>query len=215
MKSKQNAKYDLLLFGAECIKAFNDIKYFFAKLPNIILILIVSLSDFTSVNEQDNSQFLLGGTRNKYKVNTTSYKRLGIVNKQLYFDPYTSDLLDAWYTFLIALSGLLFEWILLAHFTVISKSNPRNCSIKKVFLKNFAIFIEKHLCWSLFLQGLRPPVLNTYLEEHLRAAASKFQQQMQSSFCVAVVVKEAAARIYSLLNALFDTYSFRACFFFD
>ena len=215
MKSKQNAKYDLLLFGAECIKAFNDIKYFFAKLPNIILILIVSLSDFTSVNEQDNSQFLLGGTRNKYKVNTTSYKRLGIVNKQLYFDPYTSDLLDAWYTFLIALSGLLFEWILLAHFTVISKSNHRNCSIKKVFLKNFAIFMEKHLCWSLFLQGLRPPVLNTYLEEHLRAAASKFQQQMQSSFCIAVVVKEAAARIYSLLNALFDTYSFRACFFFD
>ena len=32
-----------------------------------------------------------------------------------------------------------------------AKSSHRRCSMKKAFLKNLAIFTEKHLCWSLFL----------------------------------------------------------------
>ena len=31
------------------------------------------------------------------------------------------------------------------------KSGHQRCSVKKVFLKNFANFTGKHLCWSLFL----------------------------------------------------------------
>ena len=72
------------------------------------------------------------------------------------------------------------------------RSSHQRCSIKSAALKNFAIFTEKYLCWSLFLNqivGLRPatslkkrfqhrcfPVnifQNTYFEEHLRTAASR------------------------------------------
>ena len=31
----------------------------------------------------------------------------------------------------------------------------RSCSVKKDFLKNFAILTEKHQCWSLFLTLLK------------------------------------------------------------
>ena len=34
------------------------------------------------------------------------------------------------------------------------RSSYRRCSVKKGFLKNFANFTEKHLCWSLFLINL-------------------------------------------------------------
>ena len=36
-------------------------------------------------------------------------------------------------------------------FEILLKSSYRRCSIKKAVLKNFAIFIGKHLCRSLFL----------------------------------------------------------------
>ena len=42
------------------------------------------------------------------------------------------------------------------------RSSHWRCSINKAVLKNFVIFIEKHLCWSLFLpklQALRPATL--------------------------------------------------------
>ena len=42
------------------------------------------------------------------------------------------------------------------------RSSHRRCSLKKGLLKNFTIFIGKHLCWSLFLiklQALRPVTL--------------------------------------------------------
>ena len=35
------------------------------------------------------------------------------------------------------------------------KSSHRRCSIKKAVLKNFGIFIEKHLCWSLFISFIK------------------------------------------------------------
>ena len=49
------------------------------------------------------------------------------------------------------------------------KNSHRKCSIKKVVLKNFAMFTKKHLCWSLFwvnvikerLQQKSFPVNNT------------------------------------------------------
>ena len=34
------------------------------------------------------------------------------------------------------------------------RSNHYMCSIKKVVLKKFAIFVGKHMCWSLFLLKL-------------------------------------------------------------
>ena len=73
------------------------------------------------------------------------------------------------------------------------RNNHRKCSTKKDFLENFAIFTEKHLCWGLFLVKLQalgrqlyqketPAQVsyceyckifkNSYLEEHLRMAAS-------------------------------------------
>ena len=35
------------------------------------------------------------------------------------------------------------------------KAATGRCSVKKDFLKNFANFIEKHQCWSLFLTKLQ------------------------------------------------------------
>ena len=59
------------------------------------------------------------------------------------------------------------------------RGSHRRCSVKKVVHKNFAIFTEKHLCWSLFLinlQAFRPEhykmLKNNYFEEHLLTAAS-------------------------------------------
>ena len=75
----------------------------------------------------------------------------------------------------------------------IQKQPPQVFS-EKVVLKNFTNFIEKHLCWSLFLiklQAFRPTTVlkktpmqvlsceicgifkNTYFEEYLRTTASK------------------------------------------
>ena len=85
------------------------------------------------------------------------------------------------------------------NFTLVINSH-RMCSKKKDVLKNFAIFIEKQMCWSLFLiklQAFRPKketpkqvfpiehcefLKNTYLEEHQRTPASDghlYQLQFQ------------------------------------
>ena len=56
-----------------------------------------------------------------------------------------------------------------------TRSNPRRCSIKKAFLKNFAIFIGKHPCWSLFnnVAGLEAWHLGTAASEMLRGGCSE------------------------------------------
>ena len=41
---------------------------------------------------------------------------------------------------------------------------------KKTVLKNFEIFLGKHLCWSFFL--INEVFKNTYFEEHLRTTIS-------------------------------------------
>ena len=66
-----------------------------------------------------------------------------------------------------------------------SRSSHQKASVKKAILKNFSIFLGKHLCWSLFSIKLwaRPPpptqllsceyceiFKNIYFEEHLRTA---------------------------------------------
>ena len=38
---------------------------------------------------------------------------------------------------------------------IMDKSSQQRCPIKKVVLKNFATFVGKHLCWSLFLIKLQ------------------------------------------------------------
>ena len=72
------------------------------------------------------------------------------------------------------------------------KQQPPELFFKKAVLKNFEIFLRKHLCWSLFLIKLSDPKTaillkktptqffsckyckmfeNTYFEEHLRTTA--------------------------------------------
>ena len=55
--------------------------------------------------------------------------------------------------------------------------------MQKAFLNNFAIFTEKHLCWSFFLIKTPTQVFsyeyfeilkNTYFEEHLWTVASNY-----------------------------------------
>ena len=49
------------------------------------------------------------------------------------------------------------------------RNSHRMCSVKKQFLKNFAIFKGKHLCWSLFItENIAKIFKNTYFEEHLQ-----------------------------------------------
>ena len=45
------------------------------------------------------------------------------------------------------------------------RKSHRRCSVKKRVLKNFANFIEKHLCWSLFLIKLQAFSLNFFWKE--------------------------------------------------
>ena len=42
------------------------------------------------------------------------------------------------------------------------------CSIRKIFLKNFTVFTEKHLCWSIFLivAGLKACNFNKKILQH-------------------------------------------------
>ena len=61
----------------------------------------------------------------------------------------------------------------------LSRRSHQRCSTKKIVLKNFAIFIGKHLCWSLFLIKLmtwRPILKNTWerllLSENYRSSMS-------------------------------------------
>ena len=70
----------------------------------------------------------------------------------------------------------------------IHRSSHERCSIKNAFLKNFAIFTGKHLCWcvevssgatllkttltQMFSDEYCEIFKNTYFEEHLRTAAS-------------------------------------------
>ena len=51
--------------------------------------------------------------------------------------------------------------------TLISEAATGAVVLKKAVRKNFAIFTEKHLRWSLFLIKLQ-----AYFEEHFRTAAS-------------------------------------------
>ena len=64
------------------------------------------------------------------------------------------------------------------------KQPPEVFCKKKGFLKNFADFTGKHLCWSLFLITLQGEIVqhkcsevcetfkNTYFEEYLQTSAS-------------------------------------------
>ena len=46
------------------------------------------------------------------------------------------------------------------------QKQPPNELYKKVVQGRFAIFTEKHLCWSLFM--IKLPLATTYFQEHLR-----------------------------------------------
>ena len=47
--------------------------------------------------------------------------------------------------------------------TVKARNSPPRCSIKKLLLKIFAIFIGKHLCWSLLLKPITIRIVDEQL----------------------------------------------------
>ena len=49
--------------------------------------------------------------------------------------------------------------------SAMQRSSHQWCSIRKRFLKNFSIFIEKPLCWTLFLIKLQASELQLYQKE--------------------------------------------------
>ena len=56
------------------------------------------------------------------------------------------------------------EWMRVSHSNISNfRSSHQVISIKKLFLKNYAIFTGKHLCWSLFF--LFPEGLQLYQKE--------------------------------------------------
>ena len=73
---------------------------------------------------------------------------------------------------LVVVLGSFFSKFFATH-----RSSHQRSSLEKAVFKNFAIFIWKHLCWSLFLIVLLGPHVfscehyeifkNTYFEEHL------------------------------------------------
>ena len=66
------------------------------------------------------------------------------------------------------------------------RSSHQRCFIKKGILKNFAKFIGKHLCQSLYFNkviGLRPIFKNTFFTKHLRPTASVDSQKSGSLYC--------------------------------
>ena len=54
---------------------------------------------------------------------------------------------------------------ILSETTILFRSSRKRCSIKKLFLKSFAIFSGKHLCCSLFLIKFRHSDLQLYWKE--------------------------------------------------
>ena len=74
-----------------------------------------------------------------------------------------------------------------------SRNSHWRCAIKKAVLKNLAIFIGKHLCWSLFNEVVPTQLFsceyyeifkNTYFKKHLRTVASACRLQQQSNICL-------------------------------
>ena len=49
---------------------------------------------------------------------------------------------------------------------IMNRNSHQRCSIKEAFLKNFAIFTGKHLCWSLLLIKLQAFKLVTLLKRN-------------------------------------------------
>ena len=84
------------------------------------------------------------------------------------------------------------------------QKQPPEIFCKKAFLKNFAIFTGKHLCWSLFLTKLQVlrsatllkrdsntsvflwiycEILKNYFDKHLQTAASDDVEEWQNIRC--------------------------------
>ena len=79
------------------------------------------------------------------------------------------------------------------------RNTQRKCSIKKAVLKNFAIFTEKHLCWSLFLIKLQKSV-NGCLVHNMSLKTLKLEQGATEMFIF------QNSRIKSLWNVMSELY---------
>ena len=75
--------------------------------------------------------------------------------------------------FQLSSTGCLYTGVYLEHefkelidFVELCRSSHRKCSIKKAFLKSFAIFIGKSLYWSIFSCEPYEIVKNIFFEKH-------------------------------------------------
>ena len=82
---------------------------------------------------------------------------------------------------------LIFRGFIVVFYISDIRSSHRRYPFKKAVLKNFAIFVGKHLYWSLFLIKLQSPTQpfsceyceifkTNFFEEHLQTAASVASQ---------------------------------------
>ena len=69
------------------------------------------------------------------------------------------------------------------------QKQPPVVFFKQNFLKNFAIFTGKHLCWSLFLINLQVNIVTfkkTYFKKHLQTAASDSSYLLHSKLNIII-----------------------------
>ena len=90
---------------------------------------------------------------------TTTFE-LNLTGNYFYLNFLTSFFLNLSYSF-----GLTHYCPVFPIYTLVSVFHHAEPTVLCGVLKNFAIFIEKHLCWSIFLIMLRPEGLQRYWKE--------------------------------------------------
>ena len=69
------------------------------------------------------------------------------------------------------------------------RSSRRSVSVKKAVLKNFAVYIGKHLCWSIFFKA---SLLNSFLDLRPATLLKKRHQQ-----CFPVIITKFLSSIFT------------------
>ena len=76
---------------------------------------------------------------------------------------------------------------IVAKMPIKNKGSHKRCSIKKVVLNNFAIFTEKHLCWSLFLIDFNKKLQRKYLHVNI---AKVLRTPILNNICLRLLLKK-------------------------
>ena len=91
------------------------------------------------------------------------------------------------YNYFCFFASLCFNIIFVEYISVcLQKQLPQVLCKKKVILKNFANFTEKHLCWSLFLVELQPWRSTTLLKKRLHCSCfpENIANFLRTAFCL-------------------------------